>query len=817
MTALAIRVDTGLACVSCFPQLYMEVLEHAGVSVALMPMLAPLCEPLLVRLIKALRVEDYNPGMMVIERGEESNGIRWIWNGTFEVLDISGNFIIASLSAGLMLGENCLVKDSPKNFCSVRAQTFGNTLVLSTSDFGSVFAGYDRDLHRMMSLAEVRWPRFCAAVALSNVLESASRVGDSLRSWIHEIAQADEGVVNDTLIRMKIEESESIKRASTSAPVKRPSLSKESNADQEVSDEHKEPEVRPPSASGILKKSDSRKKQSRRKVLMMAENFGNTLPDECEDLSGRSNVECGSTSLRKYCAPTVVHGANMGFGGAAGGRSPLDHKEYEVIVDEDEDDYGQDASGDDEDYEEDEEEDEEVDEEEEGPDDKESNTHTGAENRLAGAGGLMAGSAYGRSAPRPALASSDANEEEEYEDDMDNPLKNPEAVLLQERGKKDLVEIVFEELARICDKDRDVMLSTINLCLLHEQEPHFDTSISWLDAPEVAIEAETIHIAACPQSKLTIQVASASGLSPQFGLLELPNAQVRISCCGTYYETLVAGKSRAPVWNETFTWTANQFKDDAEIHLIFLDVRDATHTVLLGTSDIQLSSTHGGSGSAEEWTEETFDIVDKHGEPAGSVVLKIMYCPVFAAGEGLQANMIEDFMNARYTEGKDQMLALLQQVCERLEMVEATANENREAVIVDLQNTCKTIIHGRKHLQRPCVSMAKQVLRETLGEDKANVFLAEAFGPDGDSDETDAGDCLANYHACVPACLPVCLPASPSGCVSVCLSVRPASTSPPARSSVYPACPETGVPLILRVFVCLHVPRTQNPIKRWWS
>jgi hypothetical protein len=76
MTALAIRVDTGLACVSCFPQLYMEVLEHAGVSVALMPMLAPLCEPLLVRLIKALRVEDYNPGMMVIERGEESNGIR---------------------------------------------------------------------------------------------------------------------------------------------------------------------------------------------------------------------------------------------------------------------------------------------------------------------------------------------------------------------------------------------------------------------------------------------------------------------------------------------------------------------------------------------------------------------------------------------------------------------------------------------------------------------------------------------------------------------------------------------------------------------
>ena len=49
-------------------------------------------------------------------------------------------------------------------------------------------------------------------------------------------------------------------------------------------------------------------------------------------------MQCGSTSLGKYCVPTVVHGANMGSGGAAGGRSPLDHKEYEAIVDEDEDD-----------------------------------------------------------------------------------------------------------------------------------------------------------------------------------------------------------------------------------------------------------------------------------------------------------------------------------------------------------------------------------------------------------------------------------------------------------------------------------------------
>ena len=123
---LSTRTDTSSACYCCFRQFYVEVFEEAGVSVALTPMLSGLCEPLLVRLIQALKVEDYVPGMLVIEQGAASNGIIWIWNGSFEVLDTTGKFAVAALSEGLMLGENCLVKDSPKNCCSVRATTFGN-------------------------------------------------------------------------------------------------------------------------------------------------------------------------------------------------------------------------------------------------------------------------------------------------------------------------------------------------------------------------------------------------------------------------------------------------------------------------------------------------------------------------------------------------------------------------------------------------------------------------------------------------------------------------------------------------------------------
>jgi len=722
---LSTRTDTSSACYCCFRQFYVEVFEEAGVSVALTPMLSGLCEPLLVRLIQALKVEDYVPGMLVIEQGAASNGIIWIWNGSFEVLDTTGKFAVASLSEGLMLGENCLVKNAPKNCCSVRATTFGNALVLSTSNVGDVFTGYDRDLHRMMCIAQVRWPRFCAAVALSNVLEIASKSGDPIRSWIHEMSQVDEVFVDQTLIALQMEESQ---QASSTVVIRPPPSQKQSSyVDGQVeSDQYKEAVVRPPSASGILKKPDAPKKQSEKRVIVTAGDFGNALPDA---------MACGPPALKKNCASTVVHGTNMGSGGAAGGRSPLAPKktEYKAIEedkDKDEDDYDLDESDDDDDDAEDEDEDQDEDEEEDADAAYQNTKADALQDRPAG--GLMA---------------VDASGEGGYEDyDVDHHRK--------EEIQKDLVHVVFEALAEASGRNRDVMLAVMKLCELQEQDEGFDTSISWLEAPDVWIEAERQHNEAFPTSKLTIQVVSASGLAQGFGLLEQPNAQVRISFSGTYYETLVAEKSRTPVWNEEFSWTGEKFSEDEEIRMSILDVRDAVNTVLIGTSDNMLGIT---SGREEEWMEETFEIVNKHGEAAGSIVVRIFYCPVRAAGDGL--SLVDDFVNQAHVESRDKMTALLEQVYEKLEMIETSAYENKDSVTMDLQNTCKSIIHGRKRLQRPCVSMAKKMIRATLGDEKGEEFLAEAFGPDGDSEESDTGDCPADRLSIyLSVFLSVCLP-----------------------------------------------------------
>ena len=148
-------------------------------------MLEGLCEPLLVRLVQALKVVDFVPGQLMLEKGRESEGLRWIWTGTFEVLDcFEGVYSVSTLSEGMMLGENCFVRNSPRNYCNVRAMTWCNVVMLPMAEVANVFEGYDRDAYWMMCFAEVRWPRFCAAVALSNVLEYASRHGTSLKSWI---------------------------------------------------------------------------------------------------------------------------------------------------------------------------------------------------------------------------------------------------------------------------------------------------------------------------------------------------------------------------------------------------------------------------------------------------------------------------------------------------------------------------------------------------------------------------------------------------------------------------------------------------------
>jgi len=55
--------------------------------------------------------------------------------------------------------------------------------------------------------------------------------------------------------------------------------------------------------------------------------------------------------------------------------------------------------------------------------------------------------------------------------------------------------------------------------------------------------------------------------------------------------------------------------------------------------------------------------------------------------------------------------------------------------------------------------MAKKMIRATLGDEKGEEFLAEAFGPDGDSEESDTGDCPADRLSIyLSVFLSVCLP-----------------------------------------------------------
>jgi len=59
---------------------------------------------------------------------------------------------------------------------------------------------------------------------------------------------------------------------------------------------------------------------------------------------------------------------------------------------------------------------------------------------------------------------------------------------------------------------------------------------------------------------------------------------------------------------------------------------------------------------------------------------------------------------------------------------------------LDKDNIC-VYMHIFQTLVRPCVSGAKKVVRELLGVEEGNTFLAECFGPDGDSEDSDLGVC----------------------------------------------------------------------------
>jgi hypothetical protein len=140
--------------------------------------------------------------------------------------------------------------------------------------------------------------------------------------------------------------------------------------------------------------------------------------------------------------------------------------------------------------------------------------------------------------------------------------------------------------------------------------------------------------------------------------------------------------------------------------------------------------------------EDKFEVLDKQGEPIGSLYLNIKY----AASKALQGTappLVAELVNTGHKKSKASMTSLLQKVYERMSVLEESAKENKELVIAMVKDTCGEIIIGRKNLKvRAPISMAKRILRESLGREKGDEFIAECFGPNGDSEDSELGKAL---------------------------------------------------------------------------
>ena len=309
-------------------QLYIESLQHGCISLTLTPIFSDLREPLLVRVVQALRVIDFMPDELMVEKDELSDGLRWIWNGSCEIQDETGKYPIATLREGMMVGENCLVKNSPSHMCSICCTSWCNVLMLPMSDVTNILAGHQSDLHWMMCFAEERWTRFCSVVALSNLLERASALGVPLIQCIEDFASSDayylENILAEFLLeaekkqdllleaemkQKKLGEVEG-QRNSKGMPIKphsdldtvqQPSaaLQDAKTMDDKIKPTFQSPQANRRQTSGILKKTED-KQGSKKQVTVTARDFGNS-----EDVSEESKGVRASAALSKYQTPLV--------------------------------------------------------------------------------------------------------------------------------------------------------------------------------------------------------------------------------------------------------------------------------------------------------------------------------------------------------------------------------------------------------------------------------------------------------------------------------------------------------------------------------
>ena len=154
---------------------------------------------------------------------------------------------------------------------------------------------------------------------------------------------------------------------------------------------------------------------------------------------------------------------------------------------------------------------------------------------------------------------------------------------------------------------------------------------------------------------------------------------------------------------------SEKFLPEAEIRLVVFDVRDATHSIMVGSADVVLGLMSGYE-EPDEWFEVKQDILDKHGELAGTLTLNVKYSPLRAAS-GQPQHLVEELVSADYEQDKTRLADLLQQVHDRLENVEDVASKRRAHTLLEVKTVCASVLTHRKQLRRPCVTMAKKILR----------------------------------------------------------------------------------------------------------
>ena len=339
----------------------------------------------------------------------------------------------------------------------------------------------------------------------------------------------------------------------------------------------------------------------------------------------------------------------------------------------------------------------------------------------------------------------DAGTEEDAETEEDaQPTTSAE---MSEDARKHLL---FRHLAQLCKLDKNLMRTVIKLCAQlrltneneekdqgqsedEEQELGFDVSLNWLESEEVIKVAEAQHSERFPCSKLVIKVVKAEFPAGVFQI-DVPNTMCKLVFDNLFYETLVIEDSNTPEWNDVFMWkNSSGFKEDSEIRCAVLKQRDTDSFEVMGTCDIPLSLP---LSDIDSWLEEKFDLVDPRGNAVGCLYLNLKYSPVRVRTME-QENVLDEL--GSNDDSQKKLIKVLLEVAEGLHAVEAIAKNSQEHMISEIKETCRAVLMARKSVDRPCVTLAKKILRENLGLEKANAFIANSFGSEIDSEDSDLG------------------------------------------------------------------------------